>query len=299
MILRFFNGVIMSEHSYGDYVEQEPFFRIRFSNDNAIMSPTHSHDSYEVLFLKSGECDYIVNDCFYHLRPHDIVLIPPRSLHHTSFLATNEDHERIALWVSESLMASYQSQDPCLVAAFQVCSKYNNHLIRPRQNTWQELYNILQQILEEQSHNLAGSNYCSKILVSLFFLYLYRSMTTSSSDVQLHQCNSQIQNVVSYITQNYMHHLTLEQLANINYTSKYHLAHEFKKETGISIYQYITLKRLATAKSFLLKGVSPNKIPQLCGFTDYVCFYRAFKKEYMMSPSQYIKNMTINREKKF
>ena len=69
--------------------------------------------------------------------------------------------------------------------------------------------------------------------------------------------------------------------------SKYHIAHIFKENTGISIHQYIMKKRLAACRDAILSNISITKAYLMFGFKDYSSFYRAFKKEFGISPKEY------------
>ena len=47
----------------------------------------------------------------------------------------------------------------------------------------------------------------------------------------------------------------------------------------------VPLKRLLIAKQMLSTGISPGVVYSNCGFSDYANFYRAFKTQYGVSPS--------------
>ena len=55
----------------------------------------------------------------------------------------------------------------------------------------------------------------------------------------------------------------------------------------MSIHQYITKKRLALCKEAILGNANISEVYQAYGFGDYSSFFRAFKKEYGISPKDY------------
>ena len=94
-------------------------------------------------------------------------------------------------------------------------------------------------------------------------------------------------NIRKYIDDNLEKELSLEYLSGKFLISKYHIAHIFKANTGISIHQYIMKKRLIACKEAILNNHSISKEYQMFGFKDYSSFYRAFKKEFGISPKEY------------
>ena len=100
------------------------------------------------------------------------------------------------------------------------------------------------------------------------------------------------QGLADHIEENLDGDLSLESLANHFYVSKYHIAHVFKDSTGLSIHQYITKKRLAACKDAILGDVGISEVYPMFGFGDYSSFYRAFKKEYGISPKEF-KDMQV------
>ena len=93
--------------------------------------------------------------------------------------------------------------------------------------------------------------------------------------------------MLAYISEHYNEKLTLQDLADQFYVSKYHLSHEFSARVGTSVYRYIILKRLLAAREQIADGAPPSEVYQNCGFQDYANFYRAFKTEYGISPKEF------------
>ena len=70
--------------------------------------------------------------------------------------------------------------------------------------------------------------------------------------------------------------------------SKYHLTRNFKKETGLTIGEYIRKRRLAIAALMLLHSdVTLLDISFECQFQSQEAFTRAFKELYNMPPGKY------------
>ena len=81
--------------------------------------------------------------------------------------------------------------------------------------------------------------------------------------------------------------MSLDQLADRFYISKYYLSRQFKQFTGLSLYQYIMKKRLISARNMLRAGSPVMDACLCCGFGDYSNFLKAFKREFGQNPSKY------------
>ena len=60
----------------------------------------------------------------------------------------------------------------------------------------------------------------------------------------------------------------------------------FKNETGYSIHQYISEKRILLARSYIMGGMPATNACIECGFRDYSSFSRAFKNQLGIMPSE-------------
>ncbi len=99
--------------------------------------------------------------------------------------------------------------------------------------------------------------------------------------------NSLVEGVIDYVNEHYGEPLSLDEMSEKLYVSKYHLSHEFRKQMGTGVYHYIQKKRVQIARQLLAQGEKPNNVFRTCGFSDYAGFYRAFKAEYGAGPREF------------
>ena len=99
--------------------------------------------------------------------------------------------------------------------------------------------------------------------------------------------NPVIDKILSYINDNYASPLSLDDLAARFYINKFTMTKLFKKQTSLTIHNYILLKRISMAKQKITSGALPSKVYLETGFSVYSTFYRAFLKTENMSPKDF------------
>jgi two-component system response regulator YesN len=101
---------------------------------------------------------------------------------------------------------------------------------------------------------------------------------------------SVVNTICDYIDQNYQENITRTSLAKIVYLSPDYIARYFKKETGISLVNYIIKKRVDIAKELLNNTDLPvHIISDKVGYGNYSYFTKLFKKETNYTPVDYRK----------
>lgn len=94
----------------------------------------------------------------------------------------------------------------------------------------------------------------------------------------------------SFIDKHAQEKITLEQLSERFFISKFHLSREYKKAYGITIGHAIASKRIAHAKSALRFSSAPiEQVAGSCGFQDAAYFIKVFKKAEGLTPLEYRK----------
>ena len=103
-----------------------------------------------------------------------------------------------------------------------------------------------------------------------------------------HKYSENVINVIAYIRDHYHEKLTLSSLADLFGFNKTYLATCFKRETGMTVSNYVNAVRLEYARTLLsVSNLEINEICMSAGFADQSYFSRIFKEKYALSPSEY------------
>ena len=92
--------------------------------------------------------------------------------------------------------------------------------------------------------------------------------------------------VLSYINENLGRELSVDELAEQAYLSRYHFMRLFKAQTGSTVHAYVRQKRLLYAARLIREGESAARAAVESGFSDYSAFHRAFRESFGISPGQ-------------
>lgn len=248
----------------------------------------HHHDFYEIYLFLGGNVDYSIEGRNYCLQSGDLLLISPMELHQLRVNPDKEPYERIVLWINKSFLSGLSTGATSLTRCFDTSLPTHTNLLRlnraQRANISAKLGELVRESYgDDYGRDLASTGILLQLLVEVNRLALEEQRHYEAED----RAAPLMAQVLGYINEHYCEELSLDGLAGRFFISKYHLAHEFNRLVGTSVYRYIILKRLIIAKQMLSGGVPPTDVYQNCGFGDYANFYRAFKAEYGTSPKEF------------
>ena len=270
-------------------------FEIFHYRDEAIQEVAlHHHDFYEIYFFLSGNVSYNIESRSYRLSPGDILLIAPHELHQPIFSPEKQSYERFVLWLNTGFLQQLGLPGQNLTQCFDTTQPTHTNLVRPDGVTRELLNFLVQQLLREQdSEEFCSEIYCLSLLAQLLVLVNRTALRAGQGPDIRDSADSTVYRIVTYINEHYNEELNLDFLANKFFISKYHLSREFGRVVGTSVHRYILQKRLIMARQMMAAGQPTSEVYQHCGFGDYSNFYRAFKKEYQVSPREYLEELKL------
>ena len=240
----------------------------------------HYHDFHKIIVFISGKVTYHIEGKAYHLKPRDILLVSQGAIHKPE-IDPSVPYERYIFWIRDDL--SCQELNTC----FQKANDRSFNLVRADSALQERLKDLLPEIEQTLQNKHFGDTVLRNALFTQFMIYINRIFlrTSSSPDKKTYSSDTQVEQLLKYINRNMSENLSIDQLANRFFFSKYHMMRKFKNETGYTIHNYITSKRLLMARSLISQGMPVMKAAQASGFHDYTTFVRAYKKQFGKAPS--------------
>ena len=140
----------------------------------------------------------------------------------------------------------------------------------------------LQTVLAADNYDELKSWFLRKVAESA------RNVTTKADE----KANRVIAKARAFIDRNFNRELTLEEVSREVHVSPYYFSKLFKEQTGENFINYLTLRRVETAKQLLADGrLNIKNICTEVGYNDPNYFSRLFKRFEGVTPTEYREQM--------
>lgn len=243
------------------------------------MPVLHYHNSYEMYFLEEGKRTVLINEQLFEINQYDIVLFKPNVLHRNS---GGSIHARTVLYFTENLLKQYFT--PQAIKLMLPC--FDEEIMSLSRDTFMLIKELLIKI---ENQNINNIDNCIFAYISSILLLLNENkesfiprLTPESS------LSKKIAPILSYIGKNYKSIMSISDIANEFFITKYHLCRIFKESTGLTITQYINGLKVHQACELLRKTDSSiTEIGFTCGFNSTMYFCKTFKEIVSMTPSEF------------
>lgn len=254
----------------------------------------HYHDFCKILLFLDGDVDYVIEGRTYGLRPGDIVLVGRGEIH-CPHVRDTRDYDRIILYLSLPFLREVSGRDP-LDQCFDTARFRHSSVLRLGESGRQRLFAMAGQLERayDRQEEYAGP-LLARLLLLEFMIALNRAALDSQA-VYIHtgSMNYRVSGLISYISGHLDEELSISRLAEVCCLSPYHMMRLFKEETGCTIGNYITQKRLSLARDLLASGqVNATQACFRSGFSNYSTFLRAYKRHFNASPRESISSPEI------
>lgn len=236
---------------------------------------SHAHSFYHLFYLSFGSATFLLDGTHYCVNTGDLIIVPPGVLHQIP----PESH-----CLLETYEVKFTVDDP----------EISNMLLQNgpifKQNTA-----FVQQALQYIAYNWAtsepeqqenASTFLTAMLLAIQAVQAAASVQISAY-IDTSQYNDLTKRVIRYIEKNHTETFSLEQLAEtIGYNKRY-LCSAFKRNTSMTILDYLNHVRIRHATTcFYYYDVPISVIAQHVGFITPIHFTRVFKSWWAYLPAR-------------
>jgi len=276
-------------YSYVQQFSQKDYNFFHLFDDEYYSTDLHCHDFIEIYLCISGGAYFLLNDKVYDMAKGDLFVVKNLDVHRI-IRQEGVRYERYVLEYKPSFVLPFCTSKTDLLHYIHTDSDLGQKKISL---TGGQLDCLL--ALFQKNEAIHDSDYGSDIKRELYFLealtYIANIFYDASIEKNSHSTsiNNTITSLLTYIGYNLTGDLCLDNLASHASINKYHLCKLFKKNTGITINQYISSRRIAQAKKLLIQGDSVTAASEKSGFNNLSHFIRTFHQMTGITPTKYVR----------
>ena len=251
----------------------------------------HWHPEIEFTLILSGEIEYQVDNITYVLTQGDGLFCNSNSLH-SGHMRNDKECTYLSITFHPRFLYGYENSI--------LQTKYMNFITS--NESWPSLH--LQQSIPwqrevlaelEEIYNLsitADSDFEMKVHMLLMNIWhkFYRHFSTQPDNEQKPRQHLQrLRDIIMFIEEHYNQEIALEDVAKIANICKSECCRFFKKQMGMTIFDYILYLRIQNSLPLLKKKDSITEVASMVGFSSPSYYSQIFKRYMKCTPMEYKK----------
>lgn len=267
------------------------------STQNWKMKGYHIHNQYEIiLFLSEGAVMEIGNRR-YEACAGDLFLLNNKEYHRSSGAVGKEYNRYVLMFEEKILRAAENAMGYEFTKYFERRPDGFVHKLHLNDTYLKEIeqkFSAVEVCIAKKD----GYAYDTKIALAILDLVMsinekYEFFIPNpfvEHEIEFKKLSSQherIEQIKKYVTDHIEEKLEVDDIAKEFYISSYYLSHQFKKETGFTLLQFITNQKVTAAKRMLKKGYSVTDVAGRLSYNSDSHFISTFKKQTGTTPKKY------------
>lgn len=241
---------------------------------NIFFNDMHNHPFCEILLVKEGGGKTIIDGQSYQIKKGDLVIYNFQELHQE--IVTEESMTTMFATIGNLKLVDFEKE--CL-------RRETDYPIVNCGDSYEKIVTLYENMIEESTnkkpfYESAVQGYSIELVVEVLRLTEY----APSEEIE----DLPYLKAKEFIDENFVKQITLDDICNSIFISKYYLSRSFKEHMGLSPIKYIIFKRIEKAEELLkTTDYKVKKIASMVGYDDDIHFGKTFKKYNKMSPNAF------------
>jgi len=253
----------------------------------------HYTTQFMLIYFICGTGSLKVEGRHYHIKQGDLILLSPTELYHCTVDDT-EYHERIVIHFNLSVLTVFPCDANAVLAPLISRPKgTGNHIPRSAVEST-GMAACLTDLLRLVPDCSPSSTVLSQCRLAELLILTAQLLQTGASALSpsTGQENPLVSQILDYLNNHFREEFTISSVAAEFHLTSSYLSHLFKEHTGMSMWNYVVLRRLRAFNDLIQKEQSVEQACYQVGFRNYSNFFRLYTKHTGLTPSQYKKQLS-------
>jgi len=283
---------------HGELLHEDYFPKVvsyYYKQWNGMHMPFHSHFATEIMYMISGVCQIDIEQ---HPRtPHHVVLKKGEFI----VLDANVSHRLVVEDDAPCRMLNVEFcfvQDKGIFPSLKQLAMRDAGLISLVQTACsyivlrdpEEVYHSLKSLVLELDSRLENNGAMVQLLLSQLLIRIARLQQETENN-GMKPVDYYVKQTIDFLCQNYDRDIQIKEISGIVSLHPGYIQRIFKKQTGQTIMEYLTILRMEKAKMLLQQtDISIEEIADYVGIGSRQYFHTLFKKYALQTPIQFRKS---------
>lgn len=225
----------------------------------------HVHACYQMYYILEGEATFLVGGRVLQVQEGSCFLVPAMMLHEMYPVQENLVHDyELKLFIKDPFLLTHLQDGPSVISDNGAIARLLTYVVE----NWNS----------RDKQNVKDIEYILSTLLLNFFVDKLHYEQKDSAHIFTENYSAVTKSVLVYIEKHYPYHFSLQTMGErLNYNKNY-LCSVFRKDTGVSIVEYLNFIRIRRAVIFFaFYGQDVQTACESVGFSNLSHFSRTFK----------------------
>ena len=253
----------------------------------------HCHPEIEITYVKEGSMHYRINNRSFHLKEGDIIFCNSNALH-SGEMENQEDCSYIPITFDPKLIYGFFQSTICtryvdpVIQNLAVCAVHIDYSEKWHETFRDRMLEVISLDKQKPDFYELDISIRMQLLWRLLVEHLPHQPVSTTSDFTEYE---RIRRILSYIEQNYMNQITLDDISEHIHLCESECTRLFKRHMNTTLFSFLQEYRIERSLEYLNTKESISSIAEKTGFSDSNYYSKVFSKIKGCSPREYRKNL--------